>query len=272
MSRNGKKIFSRQDRALLSELIRTDFKLRYQGSVLGYLWSLLKPLMLFAILYVVFSKFLRLGAGVPNYALSLLLGIVLWSFFVEATNSSLKSIVGKGSLIRKISIPRYLIPIAAISSAFINMALNMIVVFVFVLLGTNTALSWESIIIFPLLILELAALSVAVGFFLSAVFVRLRDIDHIWEVARQALFYLTPIIYPITLIPILTAQKLLILSPLAQIIQDARAVITYDGTPVISDLYGNVWMWFVPVGIVLTALALGVLYFVKQSKYFAENV
>src|SRR5215213_6705832 len=104
-----KRFFSKQNRALLAELVRTDFKLRYQGSVLGYAWSLLRPLLLFVILYVVFVKFLKLGGDIPHFPVYLLLGIILWNFFVEMTMQSLGSIVGRGDLIRKVKIPRWMI-------------------------------------------------------------------------------------------------------------------------------------------------------------------
>src|SRR3954454_2622557 len=124
-------IFSKQNRALLSELVRTDFKLRYQGSALGYAWSLLRPLLLFVILYVVFVKFLKLGVGIPHFPVYLLLGIVIWNFFNEMTVMSLGSIVGRGDLIRKIRIPRWIIVLSSSISALINLFLNMIVVLVF---------------------------------------------------------------------------------------------------------------------------------------------
>lgn|SRR3990167_3474496 len=267
-----KRIISKRNRVLLGEMIRTDFKLRYQGSVLGYLWSLLKPLMLFAILYTVFTQFLRIGKGVPNYPISLLLGIVLWSFFTEATSNSLKSIVGRGSLIRKINVPRYLIPVSVISSAFVNLLLNLIVVFIFVLLTKNTPLSWETLIIFPILLMELVVVTVATGFFLSAVYVKYRDIEHIWDVVRQALFYAIPIIYPLTLISSISIQKLLSLNPLAQIIQDARAVVTYGGTTQLTDLYASPLIYLVPLGLIIVALLVSSTYFRKHSKYFAEDV
>lgn len=253
-------------------MVRTDFKLRYQGSVLGYLWSLLKPLILFAILYTVFTQFLKIGRGVPNWPISLLLGIVLWNFFTESTASALKSIVGKGNLIRKINIPRYLIPVASISSAFINTLLNLIVVFAFVLFAQDTALSWTTLFIFPLLILELGVLSVATGFFLAALYVKFRDLEYIWEITRQALFYATPIIYPITLISSITVQKLLLLNPVAQIIQDARAVITHTSTPQVADLYNTPFIYVIPLGLVLLALIISSGYFRKHSKYFAEDI
>src|SRR5471030_2448555 len=96
-----KRFFSKQNRALLSELVRTDFKLRYQGSVLGYAWSLLRPLLLFLILYVVLVNFLKVGKGVPHFQVYLLLGIVIWNFFNEMTMLSIGSIVSRGDLIRK---------------------------------------------------------------------------------------------------------------------------------------------------------------------------
>jgi ABC-2 type transport system permease protein len=265
-------VFSRRNKILLSEMVRTDFKLRYQNSILGYFWSLLKPLMLFAILYVVFSRFLRLGAGVPNYAISLLLGIVLWNFFTESVSSSLRSIVGRGGLIRKINIPRYLIPVSSIASAAINTSLNLIVVFLFIVLTSGNALSWLTIIIFPLLMIELIAIAVAFGFFFAAVYVKFRDIEHIWDVAKQALFYLVPIIYPLTLIPYEIVQKIIILNPIAQVLQDARSVTTYSGTTTITDLFGNPLYRLIPIGLVIIALWISSAYFRKHSKYFAEEI
>jgi len=267
-----KRIISKKDYALFVELVRTDFKLRYQGSVLGYLWSLVKPLMLFAILYVVFTQFLRIGKDVPNYPISLLLGIVLWTFFVEATNSSLKSIVGRGSLIRKINIPRYLIPYSTVASAFINLFFNLIVVFVFILFASGTALSWQTIILLPLLIVQLTLLSTGVGLFLAALYVKYRDVNHLWEVARQALFYTVPIIYPLSIITHEIIQKIIILNPLAQIIQNARVITTYSGTTTINDLYGNRLFELIPIGLSIGVFALGYIYFQRQSKDFAEIV
>lgn len=267
-----KNVFSRKNRILLSEMIRTDFKLRYQGSVLGYLWSLLRPLMLFAILYTVFTQFLKIGKGVPNYPISLLLGVVLWNFFIEATSSSLKSVVGRGSLIRKINIPRYLIPVSVIASAFINLLLNLVVVFIFILFANDTPLSFATLVVLPLLILELVIIASAVGFFLAALFVKYRDVEHIWDIARQGLFYAIPIIYPLSNIPSEAIQKVLILNPLAQIIQDARAVSTYSGTDQLIDLYSNPLIIAVPISLILAALLIGSAYFKKRSRYFAEDI
>lgn len=267
-----KNVFSKRNQILLSEMVRTDFKLRYQNSLLGYLWSLLKPLLLFAILYIVFTKFLHIGRGIPNYAVSLLLGIVLWNFFVESTSNALKSIVGRGALIRKINIPRYLIPVSVIASALINLLLNLVVVFIFVFIASDTPLSLVSIVVFPLLLLELITVSVAVSFFLSAVYVKYRDMEHIWDVVKQALFYLVPIIYPLSMIPNEMIQKVLLLNPLAQIIQDARAVITYGGTDQIGDVFNSWLPYLIPFTLVTITLLISSAYFRKNSKYFAEDI
>jgi len=258
---------------LLLEMIRTDFKLRYQGSALGYLWSILKPLFMFAILYTIFGKVLKLGAGVPNYPMSLLLGIVLFNFFAEATSGALKSVVAKGSLIRKINIPRYLIPISSTASAFINMLLNLSVVFFFVLVfAPFNELSLKTLFIFPLMLAELVIFTLGVGFLLGAIYVKLRDIDYIWEVARQALFYSIPIIYPLSRVPNETIQQIMLANPLVQIIQESRAVITYEGTLRTANVYDHSYFIFIPLLIVVIATVIGVSYFMKKSKHFAENI
>jgi ABC-2 type transport system permease protein len=145
-------IFSKKNRALLVELVRTDFKLRYQGSVLGYAWSLLRPLLLFIILYLVFVKFLKIGNGVPHFPVYLLLGIVIWNFFNEMTVQSLGSIVGRGDLIRKIRIPRWIIVFSSSISALINLFLNLLVVVFFLFLNHVDLL--RTTLWLPLILLE----------------------------------------------------------------------------------------------------------------------
>lgn len=266
-----KQIISKRNRSLLAEMVRTDFKLRYQASVLGYVWSLIKPLFTFLILYVIFGVILKLGKE-PNFAMSLLLGIVLWSFFAEATAQALRSVVGKGSLIRKIAIPRAIIPVASVASAFINMILSLGIVFIFVIFRGDNALSWWTLLVFPLLIIELILFTTAISYFLAAIYVRFRDIDHIWEVVRQALFYTIPIIYPLSLIPDGLVQKIIILNPLVQIIQDARAVTTYSGVLRVEDIYHSGLIVLFPIALSIILFIWGVKFYNKRSKYFAEQV
>ena len=265
-------IVSKKNRALLRELVVTDFKLRYQGSVLGYAWSLLRPLFLFAIMYVVFGKILKIGSNVPHYPTYLLLGIVLWGFFTEATSQGLSAIVARSDLIRKVNFPKYIIVLSGTISALINLFLNLIVVFVLMII--NKVDIHQSALVFPLLLIELYVIALAVAFFLSAAFVKYRDISYIWEVGLQAAFYATPIIYPISLVldQSKLAAKLMLLNPLAQLIQDARYVIVTDKTTTLHSLVKGNPVFVVPFVLVVLTVVLAVLYFRKNSRYFAENV
>lgn len=255
---------------LLKELVVTDFKLRYKGSVLGYLWSLLRPLAIFLVLYIVFVKFLKLGTSVPHFAIYLLLGIVLWNFFVEITTGSVSAIVGKGDLLRKINFPKYVIIIATSIAALINLVINFIIIIIFMLLfGANP--SWMALLFIPLLIIELLILGLAFGFLLSASFVRYRDIGYIWEVIIQAAFYATPILYPIAMIPLI-AQKISLLNPMAQIIQDARYYLVTPETTTSESLGSNFLISILPILFVIVLFVVGALYFRKNSKNFAEDV
>jgi ABC-2 type transport system permease protein len=265
-----KRFFTKQNRALLSELVRTDFKLRYQGSALGYAWSLLRPLLLFVILYIVFVKFLKLGTGVPHFPVYLLLGIVIWNFFNEMTVQSLGSIVGRGDLIRKIRIPRWIIVLSSSISALINLFLNLLVIIVFMFVNHVHLMS--TILWLPLILAEVYLLALGLSMFLSAAFVKFRDVNYIWEVILQAGFYLTPILYPLSRIPNLTFQKAILLNPMAQAIQDARyAAVTHETTTPHSLFQGG-WFQFIPFLIVALVLVIGISYFRKESKYFAENI
>jgi ABC-2 type transport system permease protein len=263
---------SKQNRTLLSELVRTDFKLRYQGSVLGYAWSLLRPLFLFGILYVIFALVLKSGGGIPHFPVYLLLGIVLWTFFTDMTTQSLGSIVGRGDLIRKIRIPRWIIVFSSSILAVINLGLNLIIVAAAMIL--NGVELHVSILLLPFLLFEIYIFALGISLFLSAAFVKFRDINYIWEVLMQAGFYLTPILYAMSIIPRVGFQKLVLLNPMAQSIQDARyAAITHDNRVVtIWRVFDGGWYAFIPFVIVLVVLAIGVLYFKSQADSFAENL
>lgn len=265
-----KRILSKQNRALLSELVRTDFKLRYQGSVLGYAWSLLRPLLIFVILYVVFVKFLRLGSGVPHFPIYLLLGIVIWNFFNEMTVQSLTSIVGRGDLIRKIHIPRWIIVASSSIAALINLGLNLIVVALFMAL--NQVDLYKTIVFLPFILLEVYIFALGLSLFMSALYVKFRDVSYIWEVVLQAGFYLTPILYPLALITNETLQKLIMLNPLAQTIQDARYVAVTHQTTTVYSVFDGGWYASIPFIVVVLVLIGGIAYFRKESKYFAENI
>lgn len=258
-----------KNRAILREMVSTDFKVRYQGSVLGYMWSLLKPLFLFAILYIVFTYIIPLGKAVPHYSVYLLLGIVLWNFFTEATMQGAGSVVARGDLIRKVSIPRYLVVIASTLSALINLGLSLVVVIIFALFnGVMPSLEW--LLLIPI-IAEVIVLSLGISFLLSALYVKFRDITYIWEIFLQAGFYATPIIYPMTQVPE-HLHKWFFLNPMAQLIQDARYVMVTPTQSTIWSSVHNPLVMAVPFLIVLILLAVGARYFKTRSAYFAEDI
>lgn len=197
----------------------SDFKLRYNNSILGYLWTLIKPLLLFGILFVVFSFFMRFP--VQNYALHLLAGVILWNFFTEATSISLQSFVNKAALITKIFFPRYLIVLAATTTSLLTLLLNMLIFFIF-LVYSGVGFHWANLLL-PLYLVLLYLFTLGLSFILSALFVRFRDLSHIWEVLLQIGFWLTPIIYTVSVIP----EKYhfwIMLNPIAQVIEATRKI------------------------------------------------
>lgn len=264
-------IFNRRNRILLRELVITDFKLRYQGSILGYAWSLLKPLFLFLIMYVVFGVLVKLGT-IEHYSVYLLFGIVLWTFFSEATNQGMVSIISRGDVIRKIKFPKYILVLSATISALVNLTLNLVIVAI-LMIASGVHLQISAILL-PLYIIEIYVLALGLAFFLSALNVKYRDTSHIWEILMQAAFYATPIIYPLSIVITKSAlaAKILMLNPVAQAIQDARhSLITHD-TITIGQVFHNQLYVLVPFLIVIVIFIVGILYFKKHSNNFAESI
>jgi ABC-type polysaccharide/polyol phosphate export system, permease component len=264
-------VWNRRNKILLRELVVTDFKLRYQGSVLGYLWSILKPIFLFIILYIVFDKFLRLGRDIEHFPVYLLVGIVLWNFFTEATVQGLQSIVSRGDLIRKINFPKFIIVVSGTISAFINLIINTIVILVFCVIN-SVSISAEALLIIPL-IAELYIFSLAVAFFLATLNVKYRDIGYLWEIFLQAAFYATPVIYPLQMVvkQMPWAASWLMLNPVAQVVQDVRKVLVTQQTLQLYDLVSFPVM-LTPFTAVIIVILLAVFYFRSNQRYFAESV
>lgn len=262
---------------ILREMVKTDFQLRYQGSFLGIAWSVLKPLMLFVVMYVVFVRFLKFTDGTPTFPLVLLLGISLWNFYAEATTMGLVSIVNRGDVLRKVHFPNYIIVVAATVGSLISLAINMAVVIVFCIFSGQVHFTWR-VLLLPFNFLELYALALGTALLLSALNVYFRDIQHIWEVALQIFFYATPIIYPLSLIiqrlgPVqgATVTKLLLLSPPAQTIQDIRHnLIAPETTQTIWTEINHLWVQLIPITITVLLLVGGIQLFRKYSQKFAE--
>lgn len=263
------KYFNSRNKAIVSELVRADFKIRYQGSILGYAWSLLRPLLLFAVLYIIFVYVIPLGSGVQHYPVYLLTGVILWNFFTESTNQGIISVVAKGDLLRKINIPKYLLVISSAVSASINLGLSLVVLIAFALInGIIPGVSW--LLLLPI-IFELVAFTVGISLLLSSIYVKYRDISYIWEVFLQIGFYASAIIFPLSSVPD-RLRGLFFLNPLVQIIQDARYIIATNTSLTIWSSGNPVLMKTIPFILIILFITVGVLVFRKRSRTFAEDI
>jgi ABC-2 type transport system permease protein len=257
----------RRNLNLVRELAVTQFKLKYTGSVLGYLWSLMKPLMLFAVMYVVFARFLRLGNSSPHFPLQLLVGIIFWNFFVETVGVGVSVIVGNGTLLKKASFPRLILVIAASVSSSMTFVINLLLLVTIAVPLHQMELGWRSLVVFALVV-ELYALVLGLSLLLSALFVFYRDLGHIWEISSQVLFYGSAIVYPLAPAFLGGKAALLGLNPLAQIIEDARHALVTPQVPWTVEFTGVGFL--VTIAIVVGVAVIGYLTFRHQTPKFAE--
>lgn len=258
---------------VFKELVKTDFQLRYQGSFLGVVWSVLKPLMLFAVMYVVFVKFLKFSDGTPTFPISLLCGTCLWSFFSESTSMGMQSIVGRGDLLRKVHFPNHIIVASTTMGSMISLGINLVVVIVFGMFA-HAQYTWRVLLV-PFSILQLYAIGLGAALLLASLYVYFRDVSHIWEVILQAMFYATPIIYPISMVSrneeFSWAANLLMLNPTTQTIMDIRHnLISPQYVPTVWDMVDNPVICFLPYALSVFILWLGIYVFRRHSAKFAE--
>jgi ABC-2 type transport system permease protein len=247
----------------------TDFKLRYFGSALGYLWSLIRPLLFFGVLYIVFTKIVRLGDQVKDYPVYLLTSIVLWTFFAETTNASVRCLVDRENLLRKIRFPRLVIPLAVALTSLFNLGLNLVVVLIFAMLsGIEPQAGWLEI---PFLVGFLALLAVGVGMLLSALFVRFRDLQPIWDVTLQILFYGSPILYVASNYPD-SLVRFMSVSPLAVVLSQMRKALIDPTAPSAATYLGGTSRLLFPIAIVGGVFVLGYWVFSREAPRIAENL
>jgi ABC-2 type transport system permease protein len=254
-------------------MAKTEWKLRFFDSLLGYLWTLVRPLLFFGVLYVVFSVIIKIDAGVPHYPALLLSAMVLYLFFVEATTRALTSVLDSENLVRKIHFPLMAIPASALMIALFGLALNMVVLAFFVIVnGVEPRLSWLEL---PLIMVPLIVLTIGTSAGLAAVYVRARDMSPIWEVSTQALFYLTPIIYPIQIVVTRAGDgvaQLLMVNPLGAIVQQARHAIVGSSQPSAAEAIGGGARLLIPIGITLAIGVLGCWLFARLASGTAEEL
>jgi ABC-2 type transport system permease protein len=256
---------------LATTLAITEFKLRFFGSALGYLWQLMRPLLLFGVLYVVFTEFVKVGKAVDFYPVVLLMNIVLFTFFLEGTGGAVGSVVEREALVRKIQFPRMAIPVSVVLTASFNLGLNLLVVLVFALAsGVTPRLSWLEAI--PLVAL-LGILTSGMAMLLSALYVRFRDVRPIWDVISQALFYATPVIYTIDALSKSSWIKHLIMSnPLAAILEQMRHAVIDPNAPTAAAAIGGTVRLLIPLGIIALVAGLGFWYFNREAPRIAEDL
>lgn len=249
-----------------------DFKARYADAVLGYLWSLVKPLAYFGMLWLVFAHFLRTANQTDNFTVYLLIGILLFTFFTDGVTAMLPSIVEGGATLRRLAFPPILIPLSASVAIGITFCVNIVATSVFVAIA-EVAPRLEWVLVVPLLV-ELYLLIVGLGLLLSALYVRFRDIGQVWELVAQLLFFASAIFYPIGIFPE-WAQKVAFLNPFVQVMQDIRHVLLGGASGpndlTAADVYGSGGR-LIPLAIVAVLFGAALLFFRRESRYFAERL
>ena len=247
----------------------TEYRLTYFGSALGYLWSLMRPLMFFGVLYVVFSQIVNFGDDIPNYPMMLLMNIVLFSFFQDVTERSVTAVVDSEALVRKMHFPRLVIPLAVVMTGLLNLVLNLLAVAIFfVAYGLDPQWTW---LLFPVVLLPLVVFTAAAAMLLSALYVRFRDVAPIWSVATTALFYGTPVLYAIDVVPE-SAQRYLLFNPLADLLELARLWVIDPGASGPADAIGGAAWLLVPIAIFVGVCVAAWFTFEHEAPIVAERL
>jgi ABC-2 type transport system permease protein len=251
------------------ELAVVAFKLKYEGSILGYVWTLIKPLMIFGMMYAVFALFLLYGRATSgNFPVQLLLGIVIWTFFADATSTALAAFVSNADMIRKTSFPRWILVIAAVLSSTMTLAVNLGLLVVIGIALHFFSLGWYSWAVLPVL-LELCAFTVGVSLILATLYVSYRDLIHVWDVGLQVVFWGSAVVFPLALIPPKYLQ-IVAFNPMAQMLEDLRRSVVTTQIPWSAEILGRAEP--IPLAIVAAVLGLGVGLYRRRARWIGERV
>lgn len=249
---------------IIGVFARTEFKLKYAGSALGYLWSLTKPLVYFAVLWIVFGRLFR--TGIPDFGVYLIVGVVLFTYLSDAVAASLPSIVARGSVLRRIAFPSIAVPLGSVASSTMTFGLNCVAVTVFVAIARlQPHLDW--LLLIPL-VAEYIVFVVGVCLIFSSLYVRFRDVGQIWEVLTTVILYASAIMYPITILP-RWLQSVIAFNPLVQVTQNARRLLLADEPRALARIHLAHGV-AAPVGIAVALLVVGLLLHRKEAPHFAE--
>jgi len=255
--------------SLLYLVAVTDFKKAYFGTALGYIWSLVRPLLLFAVLLFVFTKIFRIGSGVEAYPVLLLFTIVVFGFFGESTNAAVGSVVAQEGVVRKTHFPRLVIPLSVVLTGLFNLGLNLIVVVIFIVgYGVDPTWTW---LLLPVVIAALTVLTAAVSVILASLYVRFRDAAIIWSVLATVLFYGSPVLYPFEKVPE-GFEQLLMINPLTPLFEQARSWIIDPGAPSALEMADGLVSLLPAIAIYLGVCVLAVYIFRREMPKMAEEL
>jgi ABC-2 type transport system permease protein len=250
-------------------LARTEFKLRYLDSAVGYVWALAQPLLMFGVLYVIWTEVIRIGSDTPHYGLNLLLGIALYNFFSEATGQALPSLLGRGRVLRAIPFPPVALPLSSVLASSFTFGVSLIVVFGFILAsGIAPSLAWLELIPLALLLLAFTA---GICMVLSLLYVPIRDVHQIWLVGIRLLFFATPVFYPIGLAPE-GLQRILMLNPLAVVVVEAQNALIDPSAATAAEAAGGVGWLAIPLAFTAALAAGGFWLYQTRARRLAERV
>jgi ABC-2 type transport system permease protein len=254
---------------LVFTLAVTDFKLKYYGSVLGYVWTLARPFLFFGVIYFVFTEIVGLDKNVPNYGVYILFALVLFQFFGEVTGNCLGSLVARESMLRKMRFPRLVIPLSVVLTALFNLGMTLVAVFIFAIAsGVTPTWGWLEL---PVIIVLLTIFATGCGLVLSALFVRYRDVQPIWDVTSQVLFYASPILYVATMVPE-SYQRAYLANPISALLTQMRHAVVDPTARPVWDAIGGAERLLVPGGIVVAVFVLGLRVFTREAPRIAENL
>lgn len=254
---------------LLWHMAVTDFRLKYHGSVFGYIWSLVSPLLLFGVLYLAFTRIVRFGADVENYAVVLLFNIMMFQFFAEATNRSMMSMVSNESVVRKMEFPRLVLPLSIILASTFTLLLDLVVVAAYaVIAGAGPLSTWA---LLPVLVIWLYVITLGTSLLLSTLYIRFRDTAQIWSVVSRVLFYGSPVLFPIERFPA-GWKAILLLNPLAPLFAQARVWLVEPTAPTFASALGGSVYWIYPILAMITIVVLGIWFFDRDAPRLAEEL
>ena len=267
--RGGHDVGFRRSLALAWTLALTDWKLRFYGSALGAVWTLVRPFAFFGVVYLVFTEIIGLDKNIKNYGVYILFGLVLFQYFGEIAGQSVQSLVARENLLRKMYFPPLVIPMAVGITAALNLGMTLVAVAIFVLAnGIFPQWAWLEL---PLLVAMLTVFALGVGMLLSSLYVRFRDIQPIWEVVQQLLFYASPVLYVAQFVPE-SYQRLYLCNPIAAVLTQVRHIIVDPTAPSVSRALGADWRLVIPLAISVGTFALGYVVFRRESPRIAENL